>query len=72
MAGPNHTLPTSGTAAFSSPLGVYDFLKKSSIIHYTEEAFKGLAEDIIVLAEAERLTAHADSIRVRLQKGEAE
>ena len=68
MAGPNHTLPTSGTAAFSSPLGVYDFLKKSSIIHYTEDAFKEVADDIIVLAEAERLMGHAESIRLR--KGE--
>ncbi|MFC5604540.1 histidinol dehydrogenase [Sporosarcina koreensis] len=70
MAGPNHTLPTSGTAAFSSALGVNDFMKKSSIIHYTEEALKEVADDIIVLAEAERLTGHAESIRMR--KGEAE
>src|SRR5690606_23398760 len=70
IAGPNHTLPTSGTAAFSSPLGVYDFLKKSSIIQYTEEAFKAVADDIIVMAEAEQLTGHAESIRLR--KGEAE
>jgi len=68
MAGPNHTLPTSGTAAFSSPLGVYDFLKKSSIIQYTEDAFNEVADDIIILAEAERLTGHAESIRQR--KGE--
>lgn len=68
MAGPNHTLPTSGTAAFSSPLGVYDFLKRSSIIQYTEHAFEEVADDIIVLAEAERLTGHAESIRLR--KGE--
>ncbi|WP_432357877.1 histidinol dehydrogenase [Sporosarcina sp. UB5] len=68
MAGPNHTLPTSGTAAFSSPLGVYDFMKKSSIIHYTNEALEEVADDIIVLAEAERLTGHAESIRLR--KGE--
>lgn len=69
MAGPNHTLPTSGTAAFSSPLGVYDFMKKSSIIHYTKEEFDTIADDIIVLAESERLTGHAQSIRVR--KGNA-
>ena len=68
LAGPNHTLPTSGTAAFSSPLGVYDFLKKSSIIHYTEEAFKDVADDIIVLAEAEQLTGHAQSIRLRKEE----
>lgn len=70
MAGPNHTLPTSGTASFSSPLGVYDFMKKSSIIHYTEEALNEVADDIIVLAEAERLKGHAESIRMR--KGKAE
>lgn len=65
MAGPNHTLPTSGTSAFSSPLGVYDFMKKSSIIHYTEQALKEVAEDIITIANAEGLTAHANSIQVR-------
>ncbi|MBD7984483.1 histidinol dehydrogenase [Sporosarcina sp. Sa2YVA2] len=70
MAGPNHTLPTSGTAAFSSPLGVYDFMKKSSIIHYTKEEFETIADDIIVLAESERLTGHAQSIHVR--KGNVE
>lgn len=68
MAGPNHTLPTSGTAAFSSPLGVYDFLKKSSIIHYSKDAFNEVADNIIILAEAERLAGHAESIRLR--KGE--
>lgn len=70
MAGPNHTLPTNGTAAFSSPLGVYDFMKKSSIIHYTKEEFETIADDIIVLAESERLTGHAKSIHVR--KGNVE
>lgn len=65
MAGPNHTLPTSGTSAFSSPLGVYDFMKKSSIIHYTEQALQDVSEDIITIANAEGLTAHANSIRVR-------
>ena len=65
MAGPNHTLPTSGTSAFSSPLGVYDFMKKSSIIHYTEQALQGISEDIITIANAEGLTAHANSIQVR-------
>ena len=65
MAGPNHTLPTSGTAAFSSPLGVYDFMKRSSIIHYSEQAFREVADDIVLLAEAERLTGHANSIRIR-------
>ena len=65
MAGPNHTLPTSGTSAFSSPLGVYDFMKKSSIIHYTEQALQDVADDIITIANAEGLTAHANSIQVR-------
>ncbi|ARK20718.1 histidinol dehydrogenase [Sporosarcina ureae] len=65
MAGPNHTLPTSGTAAFSSPLGVYDFMKKSSIIYYSENALAEVADDIIVLANAEQLTGHANSIKVR-------
>ncbi|EGQ21791.1 histidinol dehydrogenase [Sporosarcina newyorkensis 2681] len=65
MAGPNHTLPTSGTAAFSSPLGVYDFMKKSSVIYYSEGALAEVADDIIVLAESEQLTGHANSIKVR-------
>ncbi|PIC71476.1 histidinol dehydrogenase [Sporosarcina sp. P16b] len=65
MAGPNHTLPTSGTAAFSSPLGVYDFMKKSSIIYYSENALLEVADDIITLANAEQLTGHANSINVR-------
>lgn len=65
MAGPNHTLPTNGTAAFSSPLGVYDFMKKSSIIHYSEQALQDVADDIITIANAEGLTAHAHSIQVR-------
>lgn len=65
MAGPNHTLPTSGTSAFSSPLGVYDFMKKTSIIQYTEQALQEVAEDIITIANAEGLTAHANSIQVR-------
>lgn len=65
MAGPNHTLPTSGTAAFSSPLGVYDFMKRSSIIHYTELALQDVANDIITIANAEGLMAHAYSIQVR-------
>ncbi|ARK23873.1 histidinol dehydrogenase [Sporosarcina sp. P37] len=65
MAGPNHTLPTSGTAAFSSPLGVYDFMKKSSIIYYSEGALAEVADDVITLAESEQLTGHANSIKVR-------
>lgn len=65
VAGPNHTLPTSGTAKFSSPLGVYDFMKKSSIIHYSSSAFLNVADDIIEIAEAEGLKAHANSIEIR-------
>ncbi len=65
MAGPNHTLPTSGTAKFSSPLGVYDFMKKSSIIHYSKEAFEEVADDIITIARTEGLYAHANSIAIR-------
>ncbi|KXH87089.1 histidinol dehydrogenase [Sporosarcina sp. HYO08] len=65
MAGPNHTLPTSGTAVFSSPLGVYDFMKKTSIIHYTKKALDEVSADIIELANAEGLQAHANSIDIR-------
>jgi histidinol dehydrogenase len=64
-AGPNHTLPTSGTAKFSSPLGVYDFVKKSSIIHYSRHALTTAAENIVLLAETEGLTAHANALKVR-------
>ncbi|MBE1554235.1 histidinol dehydrogenase [Sporosarcina limicola] len=65
IAGPNHTLPTNGTAAFSSPLGVYDFMKKSSVIHYSRQALQDVSDDIITIADAEGLTAHANSIKVR-------
>ncbi|GAA0419699.1 histidinol dehydrogenase [Virgibacillus salarius] len=65
LAGPNHTLPTNGTAAFSSPLGVYDFVKKSSIIHYDKTALLETADEIIELAMTEKLTAHAESINLR-------
>ncbi len=66
MAGPNHVLPTSGTAKFFSPLSVDDFVKKSSILSFSKEAFEKLGYDVIKFAEAEGLTAHANSIRVRL------
>lgn len=69
-AGPNHTLPTSGTAKFSSPLGVYDFLKKSSIIRYSEQALLKEASAIETLAKTEGLTAHANAITLR-RKDEA-
>ncbi len=64
-AGPNHVLPTSGTARFFSPLGVDSFIKRSSYIYYTREALLDAADDIILIAERERLTAHANSIKVR-------
>lgn len=65
FAGPNHTLPTSGTATFSSPLGVYDFIKKSSIIQYSKEALQEASDSIISLAKTEGLTAHANAIYQR-------
>lgn len=65
FAGPNHTLPTSGTAIFSSPLGVYDFVKKSSIINYSKSGLLNASDAIITLANAEGLTAHANSIQIR-------
>lgn len=64
-AGPNHILPTNGTARFFSPLGVDDFIKRSSIIYYSKQALERDKDDIINFAEAEYLTAHANSIRVR-------
>ncbi len=70
FAGPNHVLPTNGTAKFFSPLSVDDFLKKSSIISYSKEALLAVHEDIEQFAKAERLTAHANSIKVRFEKGE--
>ena len=65
FAGPNHVLPTGGTARFFSPLSVDSFIKKSSFIYYTEEALRADAEDIIRFADTEGLTAHANSIKVR-------
>ncbi|RDW21165.1 histidinol dehydrogenase [Oceanobacillus chungangensis] len=65
FAGPNHTLPTNGTARFASPLGVYDFVKKSSIIRYSKEALQKASESIITIAKVEGLTAHANSIAIR-------
>lgn len=67
FAGPNHVLPTSGTARFFSPLSVDSFIKKSSFIYYTQEALKNDSEDIIRFAETEGLTAHANSIAVRFK-----
>ena len=67
-AGPNHVLPTSGTARFFSPLGVDSFIKKSSYIYYTEEALRAAHDDIVCIAEREQLTAHANSIKVRFER----
>jgi histidinol dehydrogenase len=67
-AGPNHTLPTGGTARFSSPLGVYDFIKRTSLLEFTRRGFMSLAEAVEKVAEVEGLEAHANSVRVR--KGE--
>lgn len=68
IAGPNHILPTAGTARFASSLSVDHFVKKTSLIHYSKEALKREAKDIIRLAEIEKLGAHANSIKVRLKK----
>lgn len=68
FAGPNHVLPTNGTAKFFSPLSVDDFIKKSSIIYYSRQALEPVKDDIIKFAESESLTAHANSIKVRFEK----
>ena len=67
LAGPNHVLPTGGSARFFSPLGVDDFIKKSSIIYYSRQALEGVRDEIISFAKAEGLTAHANSIAVRYE-----
>ncbi len=72
MAGPCHVLPTSGTARFFSPLSTDTFLKKTSVIEYSREALEALSADIISLAEAEHLNAHANSVRVRFQGTEGD
>ena len=68
FAGPNHILPTNGTSRFFSPLNVDDFLKKTSIISYSQSALAKVHEDIEYFATAEGLTAHANSIAVRFEK----
>lgn len=72
FAGPNHVLPTNGTAKFFSPLSVDDFVKKSSIIYYSREALEPIHKDIIQFANCEQLTAHANSIGVRFEKQEGQ
>jgi len=68
FAGPNHTLPTAGTARFFSPLSVDDFVKKSSVIRYSEAAFRAAAPDVARFAEAEGLDAHAASVKIRMNR----
>lgn len=69
FAGPNHTLPTSGTARFSSPLSVDDFVKKMQFIQYTDDALASVADDIAAFARKEGLTGHARSVLIRSEKG---
>ena len=69
-AGPNHVLPTNGTAKFFSPLNVDDFVKKSSIVYYSREALREIHKDIEQFATSEQLTAHANSIAVRFEDEE--
>ena len=69
MAGPNHVLPTSGTARFFSPLSVDDFVKKSSVISYSSEALEQIYRDVADFARTEGLTAHANAMEVRFEKG---
>jgi histidinol dehydrogenase len=66
-AGPNHVLPTGGTARWASPLGVYDFVKRTSLLGYSRERFLAHADDVVRLAEAEQLYGHAAAVRLRLE-----
>ena len=68
FAGPNHTLPTSGTARFSSPLSVDDFVKKSQYTYYTKDALGAVADQIALFAQKEGLEAHAKSVTIRMDK----
>ena len=70
FAGPNHVLPTNGTAKFFSALSVADFVKKSSIVYYSREALREIHKDIEQFASSEQLTAHANSIAVRFEDEE--
>ena len=69
FAGPNHILPTNGTAKFFSPVNVDDFIKKTSIISYSREALEKVYGDVALFAESEGLTAHANSVKVRFEDG---
>jgi histidinol dehydrogenase len=66
FAGPNHVLPTGGTARFASPLGVYDFVKRTSLIGYSADRLRAHAADVVRLAESEGLHGHAEAVRVRM------
>lgn len=66
VAGPNHTLPTGGTARFFSPLGVYDFIKRMSLLRFSEEGFRELASTVMDIAQIEGLTAHGNTIKIRM------
>jgi histidinol dehydrogenase len=68
LAGPNYVLPTLGTSRFASPLGVYDFVKRQSVIHYTREAIAKNSHSIAAMAEAEGLTAHKRAVLVRTEE----
>ncbi|MFZ5997821.1 MAG: histidinol dehydrogenase [Nitrospirota bacterium] len=68
-AGPNHTLPTGGTARFSSPLGTYDFIKRTSLLHFSRKGFLQLADTVETIADKEGLEAHATTVRIRKQPG---
>jgi len=69
IAGPSHVLPTGGTARFASPLGVYDFIKRTSIVWYNRSRLLNDADRIIILAAAEGLPGHAEAIRIRTRDG---
>jgi histidinol dehydrogenase len=68
MAGPNHVLPTGGTARFASPLGVYDFIKRTSILSFSREALRRYGTETVRFAEMEGLGGHGNSVRLRLKK----
>ena len=67
LAGPNHVLPTTGTAKFSSGLSVYDFLKRQSVIKITKSGIERLGSSVINLAEYENLQGHANSVKIRIK-----
>jgi histidinol dehydrogenase len=68
LAGPNHVLPTGGAARYGSPLGVYDYIKRTSLLRYTAEALRAQAPDIVRLANVEGLQAHGRAVAVRVAK----